>query len=531
MEKKYLVILEVSQKQAFIFSSNKLKDNVANSAVIAWVTDSDFFQEVIGDASIYKEENNLVYAGGGHTILVFDSKDQAKEFVWRVTLQIHKDYPNLEMFAKLLECEQEIGGEDLKRLSQELEKKKSRRGASFHQRTFGIEERNFKEKSEKEKPEKEKKLDREWMPEGFKAPLTLEQLGGDKNKSNFIAVVHIDGNSMGKRVENLRKSLEGKSWEEYRKAFYCFSCSIDEQFKAAYKEMTEEVAERLRKGKLKLNLVKDSSEYYFPIRRVITAGDDICFIAEGRIGLECARIFIEKLAKKRNMQDKQSYAACAGVAIVHQKYPFYRAYELAEELCSNAKRFIASTYAELHPVSEDGSKKEEIDSAEICANVCAIDWHIEYGEMKDGLEEIRQMYQTIEKEEEPQRLELRPYILSDPKGLLEKEEIRRYSKFKKLMQQMQTGDINYARGKLKEFRQYLKEGETAAAHYMKTKQMNDMELLGYQDIFTEIDYSKVKIGSGSHLERKTFIQTADKKKRCLYFDAIELLDTFLAIEE
>ena len=68
MEKKYLVILEVSQKQAFIFSSNKLKDNVANSAVIAWVTDSDFFQEVIGDASIYKEENNLVYAGGGHTL-------------------------------------------------------------------------------------------------------------------------------------------------------------------------------------------------------------------------------------------------------------------------------------------------------------------------------------------------------------------------------------------------------------------------------------------------------------------------------
>ena len=176
-------------------------------------------------------------------------------------------------------------------------------------------------------------------------------------------------------------------------------------------------------------------------------------------------------------------------------------------------------------------EKDKIDSAEICANVCAIDWHIEYGEMKDGLEEIRQMYQTIEKEEEPQHLELRPYILFDPKGLLEGETIRRYSNFKKLMQQMQAGDINYAKGKLKEFRRYLKEGETSAAYYMKTKQMNDMELLGYQDVFVGIDYSKVKIGSGSRLERKTFIQTADKKKRCLYFDAIELLDTFIAIEE
>lgn len=535
MAKKYLVILEVSQKQAYIFSSNKLKDNVTNSAVIAWVTDSDFFQEIIDDTAIYQEEENLVYAGGGHTVLVFDLEEQAKEFVWKVTLHIHTTYPELEMFAKVLACEGEIGGAELKQLSQELEKKKSKRNASFHQRSFGIEERTskIKETSKRTMPEKERIIDQKLMPNGFEKALELERLGGSKEESNFIAVIHIDGNSMGKRVENFRDSLKEKSWIEYRKALKEFSEAVDCDFKAAYKEMADEIADLIMRGGLEeLQLATGD----FPIRRIITAGDDICFITEGRIGLECARIFIEKLAQKENKQDKQHYAACAGVAIVHQKYPFYRAYELAEELCSNAKQFIATTYKKLHPESkeEDETKRNQIACTEACANICAIDWHIEYGEMKDGLDEIRKMYQTNEMEAnedgtEPQHLELRPYILLDPKGLLEPESIRHYQKFKKLLKNIQTGDINYARGKLKTFRQYLKEGETASAHFIRTRQIDDIALLGYQDVFVEMDYSK--IGSGDQLERKTFTRTMDQKKRCLYFDAIELFDTFISIEK
>lgn len=51
-------------------------------------------------------------------------------------------------------------------------------------------------------------------------------------------------------------------------------------------------------------------------------------------------------------------SACAGVAIVHQSYPFYKAYEIAESLCSSAKKYNAS-------LDKEG-----------CANACAIDWHI-----------------------------------------------------------------------------------------------------------------------------------------------------------
>lgn len=65
-----LVKLEVSQKQAYIFSSNKLKDNVLNSAVIAWIMSPEYFAETVtanGKSELFDLKKNLVYSGGGHT--------------------------------------------------------------------------------------------------------------------------------------------------------------------------------------------------------------------------------------------------------------------------------------------------------------------------------------------------------------------------------------------------------------------------------------------------------------------------------
>lgn len=99
--------------------------------------------------------------------------------------------------------------------------------------------------------------------------------------------------------------------------------------------MTEIVKMNLEKGVLKGLNLKDRN---FPVRRIITAGDDICFVTEGRIGIECAVAFIKALSKRKNKEDGEGYAACGGVAIVHQKYPFYQAYELAEMLWQSCEK-------------------------------------------------------------------------------------------------------------------------------------------------------------------------------------------------
>ena len=52
--------------------------------------------------------------------------------------------------------------------------------------------------------------------------------------------------------------------------------------------------ERIKSEKLKELNLKDS---FFPVRRIITAGDDICFVSEGKIGIECAVEYMKALWK------------------------------------------------------------------------------------------------------------------------------------------------------------------------------------------------------------------------------------------
>ena len=499
-----MTILEVSQKQAYIFASNKLQDNINNSAVIAWVMSPNYFVQKTKEEGVFSVEKNLVYSGGGHTILEFATLEQAKQFSKIITTAIRKEYPGIEVFVTTMEYDESIpAGENLKNLTAELERKKALRESAFHQGSFGVEE---VPEHKNEMPEEEAVTDNMLSAKefGYEMCRKFEELGGSKGKSNFIAVVHIDGNAMGKRVENLYKQNVNASWEEYKGKLRRFSDAIDSDFKAAYKEMVQVVAKNLSSGKLE---ELDIQNKKFPVRRIITAGDDICFVSEGRIGVECAVSFIRALNRKVNAEDGKSYAACAGVAIVHQKYPFYRAYELAEQLCSNAKKFGVDINRELGGA------------------VSSVDWHIEYGEMKDSLKEIRESYNTAD----GNRLELRPYIISAPDEVLEKEKYRQYNKFKLMMQKLQTNEIAYSRGRLKELRTVLKQGENAAKHYLHFHKIEEVTRDSYQEIFTEVDISG--IGMGKQLERKIFLETQDGKNRTILFDAIELLDTYLELDD
>ena len=86
------------------------------------------------------------------------------------------------------------------------------------------------------------------MVPGYQQVYKFEDLGGTKDKSNFIAVVHIDGNAMGKRVEKLQQRSKHLNWEEYKDILNEFSVSIDKDFKDVYREMTEVIAENIKMG-------------------------------------------------------------------------------------------------------------------------------------------------------------------------------------------------------------------------------------------------------------------------------------------
>lgn len=512
---RFLTIIEVSQKQAYIFSDNKLRENIRRSEEIARVTGTGYIQKAIGNSLKRPVSDCLVYAGGGHTILEYESREDAEKAVGCLTGRVLAEFPELELFAKIVEYdEQQTPGENVRRLTAELERKKSLRAASFHQETFGIEEVDIntgKPVFFREKSTEEEWADKEPAPEGFIPTARFSHLGGSKDENNFIAVVHIDGNSMGRRVEDVSEGFKAGEWEEYKRKMRDFSDGIANDFLSTYREMEERIADRIRAGNLsELSLEREKGKIHMPVRRVISEGDDICFVSEGRIGVECAVIFLKELAEKKNKADGRPYSACAGVAIVHQKYPFYKAYELAEELCSNAKKFGAS-------LGTDGTSE----------GISAIDWHIDYGELQDSLEETRKAYLT----QDGKRLELRPYIVSAPVDVMEREPIRQYRNFRNLMNRMTKGEEAYGRGRLKDLRRVLKEGETETENYLQLHKISELGRDVYHGIYKELEPDTIEIGSGNILERRLFTETADGKSRNLLFDVLELMDTYLRVED
>lgn len=475
--KKLLLIMEVSQKQAYIFKNKELKKNIDASYTIDEITSSGYFNKYFPE--YYNEEKNLVYSGGGHTILVFDNdveendntgkENQAVRFAKKLSKQIFCDYDGLEVFIKIMDYDEKAEpSKNIQNLMQKLEEKKAIRRASFRQGTFGMEVSQEKKDA---KTRREEKMEGEEITP-YKLVTQLEKLGGNKDDNNFIAVVHIDGNLMGKKVQKNdevidgilkpqgNKLTSGEKLDIYRAEKQKFSKDIDDLFQDAYNDMQNVVKKQIENGNLKdlsLEETKENGEKQinFPIRRIIRAGDDICFVSEGKIGIECAVEYMKALWKRSEGEN----SACAGVAIVHQSYPFYKAYEIAESLCSSAKKYNAS-------LDKEG-----------CANACAIDWHIEYGEMYGGLDEIRKHYVDAD----GKSILARPYFVCGEPEYEGKAGNRTYANFKQTMEEMEYAlhnkcedeeDRMIARRKLKELRTYLKESDEAVDAYFKKSRLD-----------------------------------------------------------
>lgn len=180
----------------------------------------------------------------------------------------------------------------------------------------------------------------------------LESLGYKEGES-YISVIHIDGNNMGVKFSNCRDMLERKS----------LSLKVRKTVENAFAKLVKKIVSEYDSyaDVLDMRVLKQGNKRLLPLRPIIIGGDDITFICPGRMGLQYAQAFIEyvnsedlldkelfsgklydedlytHIKKITGKQISRSLSCCAGVAIVPAKYPFFRAYELAEQLCDEAK--------------------------------------------------------------------------------------------------------------------------------------------------------------------------------------------------
>lgn len=510
-----LVLCEVSKKQDYIFKSNKLKENIGASLIIKEITESlsDEFKSYAG---------KRIMNGGGKSLYKFQNTDESKLFIKKFSKYILEKYPGIEIF--MVHKEYDENNKDamckdimcaVKDAYAALEKKKEERKHSGRQYSFGFEEKCYstglpaskhcKEYDEERflSPEIEAKIVKcnqsrkddykEIVPEKYLNEIKISSAVEDivDSEKSYIAVVHIDGNNMGKKFNEFNGLMKKKDNENYKmhndkfvSSLNAFSTNVDKAYKEAFKSMYEKVYEHW-KGICK------SEKICSPIIPLIFAGDDVTYIINAKLGIESAKIFLENL-KTINMTDeiKVKLTACAGISIVKKNYPFARAYRLAEDLCSNAKKTMKKDY-------------EDVEYS-------LIDWHAEQGDIAGSIDEIRsKMYITDENAKI--KLNIRPLYIEN------NEKWNNYNNFIKIIDEINEKDKNnqnvIPRSKLKTLREMLRQGPKATEMYIK--------------LYLKDKNGKSPLSSFKD-EGEYCFRNADQS--CMYFDAIEINDLFEKIE-
>ncbi|MDR0864060.1 MAG: hypothetical protein LBO74_03895, partial [Candidatus Symbiothrix sp.] len=141
-------------------------------------------------------------------------------------------------------------------------------------------------------------------------------------KNDWIAIVHIDGNGFGKITQNIENDED---------KLKIFSSKLD--------DVTKEAAQFAFK-ELNLDLNKT-----IPVRPIILGGDDLTIICRADLAIKYTKVFMESFETKSKASLKEGLeetgleklTTCAGIAFIKSSYPFYYGYDLAEELCNQAK--------------------------------------------------------------------------------------------------------------------------------------------------------------------------------------------------
>lgn len=165
------------------------------------------------------------------------------------------------------------------------------------------------------------------------------------SRSGYMAVIHLDGNSVGGRYTAYKNAPDNTAadkndffaqWNRREQFFHTARAGVRiavlEAIPAVFKD------QRTRNGNV-------------PLRLLMLGGDDLVAVCEAslamRLVIELAKAITTHTAA---MPDgKGPLTIGAGIAIVQSSFPFHRAYELADQLASSAKRLKACLPAVADP--------------------------------------------------------------------------------------------------------------------------------------------------------------------------------------
>jgi hypothetical protein len=452
----YLVLIETSGNQNYIFSTNKLKENIGASeltyqAGTRWVleavarpdenkafegwSDSSQLRKFLRNPALNppiesgKKPIEILTAASGKALLLTGDEKTAKAIISQITRKALKEAPGLDIAGvyEPISATQNFGSEEtlakaIKDIHKKFEAVRSQRLSPVNRflrlpiiadcavselPASCLETLNRK----KAKPISNVSFIKRKVSPKAKDRLTalderlssqIDQIlkeNDDTESLSWLAIIHADGNGLGQIFMRFEEYLgQDRSNRNYIQKYREFSLSLDECTEAALKKALDIFA-----------IGKTDEKDIAPIIPLIIGGDDLTAICDGRYALEFTREFLQEFERQTEKHigiteiAKEAFgvgrlSACAGVAIVKRHFPFSVAYGLAESLikvAKDVKRKVTCQSTENFPE----------DTPFPCS---AIDFHILYDTSGIELSDIRSRLEP----DSTTQLFNRPYIVS-----------------------------------------------------------------------------------------------------------------------
>lgn len=529
----HALLFDTRSIQRYIYAGNRLKTNIGASYLVDTVftqelfpvvaealpdggIDTDSWQEKLPVEKLQQPQQCVVASNGGGNALLLFSKDVTEETLLQIVRTFTENLlvtrPGLHVGAARgeMNLDPAVFQQDLGKLFQKL---KANQNVVFPQvnvpytgltlscevngeaanyfdahqqvRPDGGEVRFYSQEvavKAKAAVKATENLQKKYpdIAASYTFPLEIDRLG-QKESENYYSIVHIDGNNMGEKFRGCHTQEERSHLSENvrRKTEGCFGRlleSIDAEY-ASYRDF--------------LDLVPDAHEEKrrMPIRPIILGGDDVTFVCPAKVAIRYTKRFMEAMMDPDAVPGIDAEAAkridcCAGIAIVKTTYPFFRGYELAEQLCDAAKVRMRQT-------------KQEDNAA-----TSWLDFAILHGEQAPTLEQIReQEYNSVRG-----NMHFGPYQVCHTEGTAPKEHRYDIEQLIEAVHQLQDGCM--AHGKAKELRDVLQHGKHDAQRFLLQLDHMNQELPDIRewDVYAEPENA---LWSGG---------------RTPYVDAIELMD-------
>lgn len=398
-----LVLIETSGNQAYIFSSNRLRENVGASHLTFWVGSAlgvEVAQRMRGVAKIEPDRTKflldpqanppierqleqgkdpaleVVLATSGKILALAGTAEIGKEFIRQVSLNVLQRAPGLDVHGVLstpFDLHSDNLDERLQEVHQRFAESHAKRGpATRHLRLPIVTEcsstgfpaegipdsrgevlssaARAKRQAADEGWERLKRLLQECSGTDVRfAPDidTIEHLMAQSNGERWMAVAHADGNGLGQIFLSFAEYAGASDNRTYVNRLRVFSMALEQCTERAFMQAVATTWQPAGEG----------NSWTVPVVPLVLGGDDVTFLASGTgvLGfLEKVLTNFQELTERseilRTVSGRRFLSMAAGVVFVKPHFPFFVAYDLAEALTTSAKQVKMWWRSSDHPL-------------------------------------------------------------------------------------------------------------------------------------------------------------------------------------